>query len=141
MKQVLLDLQSGGIQVEDVPVPLARRGLVVENRYSLISAGTETALINLAKKSLVGKAKDRPDDVKKVLQKVTTDGPLSAYQQAMSRLSKPEPLGTAVPGSLRRPVPTTLRSVTGSPAGVRGMPSTPSTSPFRRTSVSPSRRV
>ncbi|RXE55603.1 oxidoreductase [Methanoculleus taiwanensis] len=98
MKQVLLDLQSGDIQVEDVPVPLARRGLVVENRYSLISAGTETALINLAKKSLVGKAKDRPDDMKKVIQKVTTDGVLSAYQQAMSRLSKPEPLGYSCAG-------------------------------------------
>ncbi|MDN7026084.1 zinc-binding dehydrogenase [Methanoculleus sp. FWC-SCC1] len=101
MKQVLLDLQSGEIQVEEVPAPLARRALVVENRYSLISAGTETALINLAKKSLVGKAKDRPDDVRKVLAKVTTDGPFSAYQQAMSRLAKPEPLGYSSAGVVR----------------------------------------
>ncbi len=101
MKQVLLDLQSGEIQVEEVPVPLARRGLVVENKYSLISAGTETSLINLAKKSLIGKAKDRPDDVRKVLAKVTTDGVFSAYQQAMSRLSKPEPLGYSCAGIVR----------------------------------------
>ncbi|WP_067077064.1 bi-domain-containing oxidoreductase [Methanoculleus horonobensis] len=100
MKQVLLDLQSGSIQVENVPVPTVTRGVVVENAYSLISAGTESSLINLAQQSLVGKAKARPDDVKKVLQKVGTDGPLSAYQQAMSRLSKPEPLGYSSAGTV-----------------------------------------
>ena len=100
MKQVLLDLQSGSILVEDVPVPTVTRGVVVRNAYSLISAGTESALINLAGQSLVGKAKARPDDVKKVLQKIGTDGPLSAYQQAMSRLSKPEPLGYSSAGTV-----------------------------------------
>jgi len=98
MKQLMVDLQQGQIQIEEVPVPLAKRGLVVENRYSLISGGTELALIDLAKRSLVGKARDRPDDVKKVLQKAKTDGVLSAYQQAMSRLSKPEPLGYSCAG-------------------------------------------
>ncbi|WP_292731309.1 bi-domain-containing oxidoreductase [Methanoculleus sp.] len=100
MKQVLLDLQSGSIQVENVPVPAVTRGVVVENAYSLISAGTESSLINLAQQSLVGKAKARPDDVKKVLQKIGTDGPLSAYQQAMSRLAKPEPLGYSCAGTV-----------------------------------------
>ncbi|KDE56614.1 bi-domain-containing oxidoreductase [Methanoculleus sp. MH98A] len=100
MKQVLLDLQSGSIQVENVPVPAVTRGVVVENAYSLISAGTESSLINLAQQSLVGKAKARPDDVRKVLQKVGTDGPLSAYRQAMSRLAKPEPLGYSCAGTV-----------------------------------------
>jgi predicted dehydrogenase/threonine dehydrogenase-like Zn-dependent dehydrogenase len=100
MKQVLLDLQSGSIQVENVPVPAVKRGLIVQNAYSLISAGTETSLIHLAQQSLIGKAKARPDDVRKVLQKVSTDGPLSAYQQAMSRLSKPEPLGYSCAGTV-----------------------------------------
>ncbi|MCK9306880.1 MAG: zinc-binding alcohol dehydrogenase [Methanoculleus sp.] len=100
MKQVLLDLQSGSIQVENVPVPAVTRGVVVENAYSLISAGTESSLINLAQQSLIGKAKARPDDVKKVLQKIGTDGPLSAYQQAMSRLAKPEPLGYSCAGTV-----------------------------------------
>ena len=100
MKQVLLDLQSGSIRVENVPVPTVRRGIVVENAYSLISAGTESSLINLAGQSLVGKAKARPDDVRKVVQKIGTDGPLSAYRQAMSRLSKPEPLGYSSAGTV-----------------------------------------
>lgn len=100
MKQVLLDLQSGSIRVENVPVPTVTRGVVVENAYSLISAGTESSLINLAQQSLVGKAKARPDDVKRILQKIGTDGPLSAYRQAMGRLSKPEPLGYSCAGTV-----------------------------------------
>ena len=100
MKQVLLDLQSGSIQVENVPVPTTTRGAVVQNAYSLISAGTESSLINLAQQSLVGKAKARPDDVKKILQKIGTDGPLPAYQQAMGRLSRPEPLGYSCAGTV-----------------------------------------
>ncbi|MCT8338069.1 zinc-binding dehydrogenase [Methanoculleus sp. Afa-1] len=100
MKQVLLDLQSGSIQVENVPVPAVTRGVVVENAYSLISAGTESSLINLAGQSLVGKAKARPDDVRKVIQKVGTDGLLPAYQQAMSRLERPEPLGYSSAGTV-----------------------------------------
>ncbi len=98
MKQVVLDLQSGKIRVEDVPVPALKRGLVVENRYSLISAGTEISLIRLANASLIGKARARPDDVKKVLQRAATDGVLSAYRQAASRLSRPEPLGYSCAG-------------------------------------------
>ena len=100
MKQVLLDLQSGSIQVENVPVPAVTRGVVVENAYSLISAGTESSLINLAGQSLVGKAKARPDDVKKVLRKIGTDGLLPAYRQAMSRLARPEPLGYSCAGTV-----------------------------------------
>lgn len=100
MKQVLLDLQSGSIQVENVPVPAVTRGVVVENAYSLISAGTESSLINLAGQSLVGKAKARPDDVRKVIQKIGTDGLLPAYRQAMSRLSRPEPLGYSSSGTV-----------------------------------------
>ena len=100
MKQVLLDLQSGSIRVENVPVPTVTRGVVVQNAYSLISAGTESSLIGLAQQSLVGKAKARPDDVKKVLQKIGTDGPLPAYQQAMGRLTRPEPLGYSCAGTV-----------------------------------------
>ncbi|RLI80095.1 oxidoreductase, partial [Archaeoglobales archaeon] len=98
MKQVLLDLKSGEVRVEEVPIPTLKKGVVVENRYSLISAGTEVSLINLAKKSLIGKARERPDLAKKVINKAKKEGVLSAYQQAMSRLSKPEPLGYSCAG-------------------------------------------
>lgn len=98
MKQVLLDLQSGSIQVEDVPAPTATRGAIVQNAYSLISAGTESSLINLAGQSLVGKAKARPDDVKKVLQKIGTDGPLPATGRRWAASQSRNRSVTAVPG-------------------------------------------
>ncbi|KUG21111.1 putative zinc-binding dehydrogenase [hydrocarbon metagenome] len=97
----MVDLQQGGVRVEDVPVPLLRKGVIVENRYSLISGGTELSLITLSQQSLLGKARSRPDDLKKVLSKVKTDGLLSAYQQAMSRLGRPEPLGYSSAGIVR----------------------------------------
>ena len=98
MKQVLLNLENGDITVENVPVPVLKKGVVVQNAYSVISAGTEGSLLNLADKNLLGKAKERPDLAKKVLDKVSTDGLLTAYQQAMSRLAKPEALGYSCAG-------------------------------------------
>lgn len=98
MKQVLLDLQSGLISVEEVPAPALTKGVIVRNCCSVISAGTESSLIHLAGKSLLGKAQERPDLFQKVINVAKKDGILSAYEQAMSRLSKPEPLGYSCAG-------------------------------------------
>lgn len=98
MKQLLLDLQNGEVCIEDVPLPVLKNGVIVETAYSLISAGTEGALLSLAGKSLLGKARERPDLANKVIAKMKTDGVLSGYQQAMSRLAKPEPLGYSCAG-------------------------------------------
>lgn len=98
MKQVLLDLNSGTLFLEEVPVPKPHRGVVVQNHCSAISAGTESSLISFARKSKFAMAQERPDLAKKVIDKAKTDGILSAYQQAMSRLSKPEPLGYSCAG-------------------------------------------
>lgn len=98
MKQVLLNLHSGSISVEEVPIPAIKKGVIIKTQYSLISAGTESSLIHLAEESLIGKAKSRPDLFIKVVNKVKTDGILSAYEQAMSRLDKPEPLGYCCSG-------------------------------------------
>ncbi len=98
MKQLLLDLQNGEVCIEDVPLPVLKKGVIVETAYSLISAGTEGALLSLAGKSLLGKARERPDLANKVIAKMKTDGVLTGYQQAMSRLSKPEPLGYSCAG-------------------------------------------
>lgn len=98
MKQVILNLNSGSITVEEVPIPAIKRGVIIKTHCSLISAGTESSLIHLAEESLIGKAKSRPDLFNKVVNKVKTDGILSAYEQAMSRLDKPEPLGYSCSG-------------------------------------------
>lgn len=101
MKQVVLNLKDGDLTVEDVPIPtLKGSGVLVRNHYSVISAGTESGLVDLADKSLIGKAKARPDLAMKVINKAKQDGPISAFQQAMGRLEKREPLGYSSAGTV-----------------------------------------
>jgi len=101
MKQVVLNLKDGDLTVEDVPIPtLKGSGVLVRNHYSVISAGTESGLVDLADKSLIGKARARPDLAMKVINKAKQDGPISAFQQAMGRLEKREPLGYSSAGTV-----------------------------------------
>ena len=99
MKQVLVNLKNGTVSVEEVPPPVFQdAGVLVENHYSVISGGTENALLELARSSYIGKARKKPDLFKKVIEKAKKEGPLAAYQQAMGRLNKPEPLGYSCSG-------------------------------------------
>ena len=101
MKQVVLNLKDGGLTVEDVPIPtLKGNGVLVRNHYSVISAGTESGIVDLADKFLIGKAKARPDLAMKVINKARQDGPISVFQQAMGRLEKREPLGYSSAGTV-----------------------------------------
>jgi len=101
MKQVVLNLKDGDLTVEEVPIPtLKGSGVLVRNHFSVISAGTESGLVDLAEKSLIGKAKARPDLAKKVIDKAKRDGPISAFQQAMGRLEQREPLGYSSAGTV-----------------------------------------
>ncbi|NPE28856.1 Gfo/Idh/MocA family oxidoreductase [Methanococcoides sp. SA1] len=101
MKQVVLNLKDGNLTVEEVPIPTIKgSGVLVRNHYSVISAGTESGLVDLAEKSLIGKARARPDLAKKVIDKAKRDGPISAFQQAMGRLEQREPLGYSSSGTV-----------------------------------------
>lgn len=101
MKQVVLNLKDGDLTVKDVPIPtLKGSGVLVRSHYSVISAGTESGLVDLADKSLIGKARARPDLAMKVINKAKQDGPISAFQQAMGRLEKREPLGYSSAGTV-----------------------------------------
>lgn len=101
MKQVVLNLKNGDLTVEEVPAPtLKNGGVLVRSHYSVISAGTESGLVGLAEKSLLGKARERPDLAKKVIDKAKRDGPISAFQQAMGRLEKREPMGYSSAGTV-----------------------------------------
>ncbi len=83
----------------EVPVPVCREGgVLVQSLCSLISPGTEKSGLRLAQKTLLGKAASRPDLVKKVWQKVQTEGVLEAYRQALGRLDSPVPLGYSCSG-------------------------------------------
>jgi predicted dehydrogenase/threonine dehydrogenase-like Zn-dependent dehydrogenase len=99
LKQVLADLRTGEVQVHDVPVPAQRRGFVlVRNRHSLISAGTEGATLKLGRMSAVDKARARPEQAVKLIELARTQGPLTAYQVAQRALDTPIALGYSSSG-------------------------------------------
>jgi predicted dehydrogenase/threonine dehydrogenase-like Zn-dependent dehydrogenase len=99
MKQVLQHVRSGKLEVAEVPEPAPRaRGVVVRNAASLISAGTEKMIIDFAGKSLLGKARERPDLVRQVVDRVRKDGLGPTMQTVMSRLDQPMPLGYSCAG-------------------------------------------
>lgn len=75
MKQVQQNYKTGELMLLEVPVPSVKSGdVLVRNVNSLVSAGTEKQMIDLAKRSLIGKAKARPDLVKKVINEIKTEG-------------------------------------------------------------------
>jgi predicted dehydrogenase/threonine dehydrogenase-like Zn-dependent dehydrogenase len=99
MKQVAQNYKSGELVVLEVPAPAcAPGGVLVRSLYSLISSGTELMKLGESKMSLVGKARARPDQLKKVLDTVQQQGPVSAYRKAMNRLDSYTPLGYSLAG-------------------------------------------
>src|SRR5581483_7442375 len=101
MRQVLQDARSGEITVEEVPAPQVLPGCVlVRVAASVVSAGTERASAEFARKSLLQKAKSRPDLVKEVISKVQRDGILSAVHAVRSRLDQPQSPGYSSAGTV-----------------------------------------
>jgi predicted dehydrogenase/threonine dehydrogenase-like Zn-dependent dehydrogenase len=99
MKQVLHDVRDGRTSVRELPDPLAGPGhIVVATLVSLISAGTERYVIDLAKKSLLGKARQRPDHVRRVLQKLRSEGLRKTLTQVQAKLDEPLGLGYSAAG-------------------------------------------
>lgn len=101
MKQVLQNPRNGEIAVEDVPAPQVLPGCVlVRVAASVVSAGTERASAEFARKGLLQKAQSRPDLVRDVIQKVQRDGILSALQSVRSRLDQPQTPGYSSAGTV-----------------------------------------
>jgi polar amino acid transport system substrate-binding protein len=99
MKQVLQNLKTGQLQVTDVPTPSVQRGRVlVRTVASLISAGTERMTVDMAKKSLLGKARERPDLVKQVIQKARNEGIMNTFNAVRSKLGSSTALGYSASG-------------------------------------------
>ncbi len=99
MKQVLQSYKTGELKVAEVPAPGVMDGSVlVRTTVSLVSAGTEKMVMDLAKKSLAGKAADRPDLVKKVADKLAKDGVLATAKAVLGKLDQPIPLGYSAAG-------------------------------------------
>ncbi|HVF28097.1 MAG TPA: hypothetical protein VM943_07645, partial [Pyrinomonadaceae bacterium] len=99
MKQILQNRKTGELTVTDVPAPVAQRGRVlVRAAASLISAGTERMAVDLGKKSLLGKARERPDLVKQVVQKAKNEGLLNTYNAVRAKLNSSTALGYSAAG-------------------------------------------
>ncbi len=99
MKQVTQTLKTGVVEVNNVPIPtLSDKFVLVQNLASVISAGTEKTKIDMGKKTLLQKAKARPDLVKQVIKKVQTEGLAKTWQTVQTRLDSPSPLGYSCAG-------------------------------------------
>jgi len=99
MKQIVQELGTGMTRVADVPAPACGEAQVlVSTRASLISAGTERYVVDLARASLLEKARRRPDQVRRVLEKVRTEGLRNTLEQVRAKLEDAMPLGYSAAG-------------------------------------------
>jgi predicted dehydrogenase/threonine dehydrogenase-like Zn-dependent dehydrogenase len=101
MKQVAQNYKTGELVLLEVPVPSCRQGgVLVRSAFSLVSTGTEMMKISESRLSLVGKARARPDHVRKLLRSVHQQGLVNTYNKAMNRLDAYTPLGYSLSGDI-----------------------------------------
>ena len=94
MKQILQNLKNGNTELAEIPVPQVKKGcLLIKSSKSLISLGTERMLLNFGKANWIDKARQQPDKVKQVLQKVKNDGIAATANAVLNKLNQPLPLG------------------------------------------------
>lgn len=99
MKQLILSYKNGSLEVAEVPAPLARPGgVLVRTAASLLSPGTERLMIETGRKSLLGKARARPDLVRLAWAKAKKEGFFKVWEEARNRLDEAVPLGYSAAG-------------------------------------------
>lgn len=91
---MFLMVNDGSVKIMDVPAPTEKDNyVIVETLYSVVSAGTERGLTSFGGKNLIQKCLERPDQVKKVTEKMSTDGILTTVESAFNKLAEPMPMG------------------------------------------------
>ncbi len=94
MKQILQNLASGETSLADIPSPKARENhLLIRTTTSVVSVGTERMLVEFGKANLLDKARQQPEKVRMVLDKVKTDGVLPTLDAVRNKLDQPLPMG------------------------------------------------
>ena len=90
MKQILQDMSKGATYIAEAPAPnVSRETLLIGTVISLISAGTERMLVGFGRASMLDKARQQPEKVKMVLEKIKTDGLLTTVEAVRSKLAQP----------------------------------------------------
>lgn len=94
MKQIIQDLKSGETILENVPTPKVRSGhVLIKTHRTLVSLGTEKMLVTFGKSNYIQKARQQPEKVKQVLQKIKSDGLRPTLDAVFRKLGEPLPLG------------------------------------------------
>lgn len=101
LKQLFLSVNDGSMHVVETPAPTVKDNtVIIETLYSVVSAGTERSLASFGGKNLIRKALERPDQVRKVTEKMSTDGVLTTVEAAFGRLKDPMPMGYTAVGTV-----------------------------------------
>ena len=94
MKQILQSFKTGITELSELPSPTVKPGQVlIQTTRSLVSLGTEKMLVEFGKASLIQKAKQQPEKVKMVLDKIRTEGLMPTIETVFNKLEQPLPLG------------------------------------------------
>ena len=94
MKQILQSLKTGVTETAEVPCPAVQRGqILIRSSVTLVSAGTERMLVEFGKAGWIDKARQQPDKVRMVLDKIKTDGLMPTVEAVFNKLDQPLPLG------------------------------------------------
>lgn len=94
MKQILQNMSTGTTNIVESPVPkVSSNSLIIKTATTLISSGTERMLVDFGRSSYIDKARQQPDKVKMVLEKIQTDGLMTTIEAVQSKLAQPLPLG------------------------------------------------
>ncbi|MBS1737859.1 MAG: bi-domain-containing oxidoreductase [Bacteroidetes bacterium] len=101
MKQLIQNFKTGKLYIDEVPLPSISEGMVlVENKFSLISAGTEKSTVKVGQASLIGKAKQRPDLVAQVLKNIKKEGLAATLNKVKTKLDSLKALGYSTAGTV-----------------------------------------
>jgi predicted dehydrogenase/threonine dehydrogenase-like Zn-dependent dehydrogenase len=94
MKQIIQSFKTGETVLAEIPAPQIKRGSVlIQTTRSLVSLGTERMLVEFGKSNLISKARQQPDKVKQVLDKIKTEGLVPTLEAVFNKLEQPLPLG------------------------------------------------
>ena len=101
MKQLIQNFKTGKLYIDEVPIPSISPGMVlVENKFSLISSGTERSTVQVAKANLIGKARQRPDLVAQVLANIKKEGFAATFNKVNTKLDTLKAMGYSTAGTV-----------------------------------------